>query len=324
MADKFYIGVDLGGTNIKAGVVAEDATVLCKTSTPTEADRGAGHIIDKICRVIETLRADCRLDPASIGGVGIGTPGTLDIRAGMVHLAPNMPLWRNVPVVDLVSKKTALKVVLENDANAAAFGEFWAGAGRGVSSLVMVTLGTGIGAGIIANGRLIHGDTDCAAELGHMIIEINGRQCACGNLGCLESYASAVSLVRRFQEAVAAGDDSSLAAAVRAGRPIEARDVCDAALAGDPLANRIFRETGVYLGIGIINILHMINPARVLISGGLIKAGDLLMNPIRETVEKRALPDAWRNCDIVFASLGEDAGFIGGAGCALTAFATSQ
>jgi glucokinase len=324
MAEKYYVGVDLGGTNIKAGVVTENAQVLVKTSMPTEADRGADHIFERICGAVSGLMEECGLRRDEIGGIGVGSPGTLDTRAGVVHFAPNMPLWSNVNVVERVCDGTSIKTVLENDANAAAYGEFWAGAGQGVSSIVMFTLGTGIGGGIIANGRLIHGTTDCAGELGHMVIEVQGRKCACGNWGCLEAYASADSLARRFREAVAAGGDSVLAEDVRQGRPVDARAVCDAALAGDKLAHRIFWETGLYLGVGIVNVMHTINPARVIISGGLIKAGDLLMRPIRETVEKRALPDAQRHCDIMFASLGEDAGFIGGAGCALAAFGISQ
>ncbi len=324
MAGEYYIGIDLGGTNIKGGVVSSDAEVMSSMSIPTEADKGADHIINRICSVVDEVTAAAGMTRQDIAGMGVGTPGTLDTKAGVVHLAPNMPLWRDIPVVERVQACTGIRTVLENDANAAAFGEFWAGAGKGTRSMVMVTLGTGIGAGIIAHGRLIHGDTDCAAELGHMIIERNGRLCACGNQGCLEAYASAVSLVRRFREAVEAGSKSVLADDGHAGDDLDARMICDAALAGDELANRIFHETGVFLGIGIVNILHMINPARLLISGGLIKAGDLLMKPVKATVEMKALPDARRNCDIVFASLGEDAGFIGGAGCALTAFGTSQ
>jgi glucokinase len=324
MATKHYIGVDLGGTNIKAGVVTENAQVVVKTVLATEADKGADHIIDRICRAVKTLMSESGLSREDIGGIGVGSPGTLDTKAGVVHYAPNMPLWADVNVVERVYERTGMKTVLENDANAAAYGEFWAGAGKGVSSIVMFTLGTGIGGGIIANGRLIHGTTDCAGELGHMTIEVEGRECACGNHGCLEAYASANSLARRFKEAVAAGGESVLSARLAGGGQVDSRAVCDAALAGDELALRIFWETGVYLGVGIVNIMHTINPARVIISGGLIKAGDLLMRPIKDTVERRALPDAKRNCDIVFASLGEDAGFIGGAGCALAAFGISQ
>jgi glucokinase len=324
MAEKCYIGVDLGGTNLKAGVVSPDARVLAKTSVPTQAHRGADFIIDNISKAIEDVRAKAGIPRDQVAGVGIGTPGTLDIAAGVVHYVPNMPLWRDVSVVERVVARTGYRVVLENDANAAAYGEYWVGAGRGVSSMVMLTLGTGIGSGIIANGRLIHGDTDCAGEIGHMVIEASGVKCACGNFGCLEAYASANSLVRRFREAIVAGEDSCLAEAARGTAPLEAKAIYEAATAGDMLANRIFHETAVYLGIGIVNVLHIINPARVVIAGGLINAGELLMGPVRRAVKERALPDSYRRCDIVFASLGEDAGFIGGAGCASVAFEISR
>jgi len=324
MSEEYYVGVDLGGTNIKAGIVTSGARVVAKTSAPTQCEKGADHIVNRIHDIIEDMRQRAKLPREAIRGLGIGSPGTLDIKAGVVHFVVNMPLWREIEVVKRVSEKTGFRVLLENDANAAAYGEYWAGAGRNVTSMVMFTVGTGIGGGIIANGRLIHGDTDCAAELGHMIIESQGRKCDCGNWGCLEAYASGNSLVKRFKEALDAGAESRLAAGVRAGRKITSFEISEAALAGDDLSNRIFAETGVYLGVGIVNVMHIINPACVVISGGLINAGELLMAPIRRTVQERALPDARRNCRIVFATLGEDAGFIGGAGCALAEFGTSR
>ncbi len=324
MEEKYYIGVDLGGTNIKAGMVTDRGKVIVKTSLPTEADKGPDYILDRICEAVENVRRRSGLHKEHIGGVGVGSPGTLDIKSGVVLYPPNLPGWRNVAVIEYVTNKTGLRAVLENDANAAAYGEYWAGAAKGAQSMVMFTLGTGIGGGIIVDGKLIHGNTDCAAELGHIIIEVNGRKCPCGNYGCLERYASANALATRFAEAVAEGAESSLAAKVKAGENVTSKMVYEAALEGDELSNRLFWETGTYLGIGIVNLLHTINPARVVLAGGLIGAGDLLMRPVRETVEKRALPDAQRNCVICFATLGEDAGLIGAAGCALAAFATSQ
>ncbi|MHC4712125.1 MAG: ROK family protein [Planctomycetota bacterium] len=324
MEEKYYIGVDLGGTNIKAGMVTDRGKVIVKTSLATEADRGPDHVLDRICEAVEGVRKKSGLSKEHIGGVGVGSPGTLDIESGVVLYPPNLPGWRNVPVIEYVSNKTNLKAVLENDANAAAYGEYWAGAAKGARSMVMFTLGTGIGGGIIVDGKLIHGNTDCAAELGHIIIEVDGRQCPCGNYGCLERYASANAVALRFAEAVAEGEESVLAEKVKAGEDVSSKMIYEAAVDGDKLANRILWETGTYLGIGIVSLLHTINPARVVLSGGLIGAGDLLMRPVRETVEKRALPDALRNCTICFATLGEDAGLIGAAGCALAAFAISQ
>lgn len=324
MEEKYYIGIDLGGTNIKGGMVTTQPKVIVKTSIPTEADKGPEHVLDRICEAVENVRKRSGLSRELIGGIGVGSPGTLDIKSGVVLYPPNLPGWRNVPLVEHVSKKTGMQAVLENDANAAAYGEYWAGAAKGAESMVMFTLGTGIGGGIIVHGRLVHGNTDCAAELGHIVIEVDGRECPCGNRGCLERYASANALATRFAEAVRAGEKSVLADRVNAGEHVDSKMIYEAATDGDELANKLYWETGTYLGIGVVNLLHTINPARVVLSGGLIGAGELLMRPVRETVEKRALPDAQRNCVICFATLGEDAGLIGAAGCALAAFGTSR
>jgi len=324
MEEKYYIGIDLGGTNIKAGMVTTKPKIIVKISMPTEADEGPEHVIDRICEAAENVRKRSGLSRELIGGIGVGSPGTLDIASGTVLYPPNLPGWRNVPLVEHVESKTGIQTVLENDANAAAFGEHWAGAGRGAESMVMFTLGTGIGGGIIVDGRLVHGNNDCAAELGHMVIEVDGRECACGNRGCLERYASANAVAARFAEAVNSGEDSVLAGKVAAGEKVDSKMIYQAALEGDELANKIYWETGTYLGIGVVNLLHTLNPARVVLGGGLIGAGELLMRPVRETVEKRALPDAQRNCVICCATLGEDAGLIGAAGCASAAFGTSQ
>jgi glucokinase len=324
MEEKYYIGVDLGGTNIKAGMVTDKAKVIVNTSIPTEAEKGPDYILDRICAAIESVRKRSGLSRENIGGVGVGAPGTLDIKAGLVLYPPNLPGWRNVPIIEHITKKTGLRAVLENDANAAAYGEYWAGAAKGAESAVMFTLGTGIGGGIIVHGQLVHGNTDCAAEFGHIIVEIEGRECPCGGHGCLERYASANALATRFAEAVLEGAESSLAARVRAGEKVTSRDVCEAAVEGDELSNKLLWETGMYLGVGIVNLMHTMNPARVVLAGGLAAAGELLMRPVRETVEKRAIPDAQRNCTICFATLGENAGLIGAAGCALAAFGTSR
>lgn len=324
MQEKYYIGVDLGGTNIKAGMVTRKPKIIVKTSIPTEADQGPEHVLKRICSAIETVRKRSGLNKDDIAGVGIGAPGTLSIKDGVVTYPPNLPGWRNVPVVEYVERETGLCIRLENDANAAAYAEYWVGAGQGANPLVMLTLGTGIGCGIMIDGEIVHGCTDSAGEFGHIVIEVNGRKCACGNWGCLEAYASANSLVRRFVEAVKEGEDSTLAEKVNAGEEVNSQMIEEAARAGDALSARIFRETGVYLGVGIVNMLHTLNPSRILLAGGLALADDLIMDPVVETVEKRALPDPWRGCSIKFAELGEDAGLIGAAGCALNAFGTSQ
>jgi len=324
MQERYFIGVDLGGTNIKAGLVTEKAKVIVKTSLATEAPNGPDHVLNRIVMAVNEVIRRSGLDGDRIAAIGVGSPGTLDTKTGVVLYPPNLPGWRNVPLIEYVEKKTGIRAVLENDANAAAYGEYWAGAAKGADPVVMFTLGTGIGGGIIIDGRLVHGNTDAGGELGHIVIEVEGRKCACGNRGCLERYASANAMAMRFAEAVAAGEQSSLAAKVDNGDEVTSKMIYEAALAGDDLANRIMWETGMFLGVGVVNMLHTINPARVVLAGGLAAAGDLLMRPVLETVEKRALPDTQRDCVICFATLGEDAGLIGAAGCALAAFGTSQ
>jgi glucokinase len=324
MTDKCFVGVDLGGTNIKAGCITADAEILSKISVPTEGERGQEHVIGRICGAVDSVLEGAGRPRDLVGGVGIGFPGTLDIKAGVVRYPANIPGCRNIPVVQRVRERTGFPVLLENDANAAAYAEYWVGAARDAGSMVMLTLGTGVGGGIVIDGKVLHGNTDCAGELGHMIIEVNGRKCGCGKWGCLEAYASATSLVKRFAEAVQAGHLTVLADHFKTGGKVSARDIYEAAIGGDEVSCRLFRETGSYLGMGIVNIMHTLNPARIVLSGGMIAAGDLLMRPIREMVEARALSDAQRNCEVIFAALGEDAGLLGAAGCALAEFGTSR
>jgi glucokinase len=213
---------------------------------------------------------------------------------------------------------------LENDANAAAFGEYWAGAGKGVSDLVMFTLGTGVGGGVIVDGRLLRGFFENGAELGHIIVQPRGRRCSCNQLGCLEAYSSAYFLARVAEEMIQAGEPSSLKAKVDAGQILMAEDIVAAAKAGDALATKVWDQACYYLGLAIVNMEHMTNPERVVLAGGLIAAGDFLL----ERVRKHAQDLTWNLLDdlpaVLFATLGNDAGFIGAAGCAWDAHRTGQ
>jgi len=231
----------------------------------------------------------------------------------VILFSPNLPCLNDIPIRDLVSEQLGVPVVLENDANAAAWGEKWAGAGKGAHSLVMFTLGTGIGGGIIIDDEIIHGSNNVAAELGHQTIIWDGEKCACGNIGCVERYASCPGMVRRMEAAIARGEPSKLSG------DFEAADITKAAQAGDETARRIVEETGRMLGTVATNMMHILNPQMVIFAGGMIAAGDLLLNPIRDEVEKRALEASKEGCQVVFARLGGDAGLIGAAGCALKA-----
>jgi glucokinase len=331
MAD-YLLGIDLGGTNVSVGCVDDTGRIITKHAVPLGKPKTRKEVLESIYAVTEETLKRAGMRPGQVRAIGIATPGTLDIARGVVVSATNLPEWEDVPLRDLIQKRFAAPTVLENDANAAAWGEYWAGVGKEtrlveggpVSSLVMLTLGTGIGGGIVINGKVWHGFKDAAAELGHVTIDFRGRQCACGQLGCLEAYASADSTVRRFLEAVKSGSASNLERIVREHpETVSSRLIYEEALKGDALSRKTMEETGFYLGVGIVSILHFLNPQMVVLTGGLTGAGTMLMDPLMRVVQERALTRSREDAKIVFARLGVDAGFIGAAGCALTALGTS-
>jgi glucokinase len=309
----YTIGIDLGGTNIKGGVCDERGALLARHSIDTQADRGVEHVLARMAQLVQELLAQAKLDPDQVAGVGVGAPGPMSHADGVIYGAPNLPGFVKVPLRDRFAALTGLRVVLENDANAAAFGEFAAGAGKDVQTLVMLTLGTGIGGGVVLEGKLWRGCFDNAGEIGHTVIVPGGRACPCGQEGCLERYASANAVAERLREEVRAGADSLLKAKVLADEALDARDVLAARRQGDPLAARIWGETCCYLALGIVNLRHLINPELVVLAGGLINAGEWLLQPVRECFDRlswKIAPDAPR---IALATLGTDAGTIGAA-----------
>lgn len=320
----YLVGIDLGGTNINVGVTDDVGKVITKHAVPLGSPKTRHDVLDAIYRAAEETLSRAGMEADAVRAIGIATPGMLDIENGVVVKASNLPDWENVALRDLVRKRFGVPTVLENDANAAAWGEYWAGAGKEVASMVMLTLGTGIGGGIVIDGKLWHGFRDSAAEIGHVTIDYDGRKCACGNIGCLEAYASAASTVRRFIEAVRSGKSSNLERMVQE-RPegVTSKMIYEEALKGDGLCRKIMEETGFYLGVGIVSVLHFLNPEMVVLTGGLTGAGSMLMDPVKRVVSERALPRFREDLQIVFARLGEDAGFIGAAGCALSGSETS-
>lgn len=318
---KWMIGVDLGGTNIVVGVLPIDGgngNVLALKSEPTDAERGAKYVVDKIVLLIEEARAEVVAEHGGtrtdFAGIGIGAPGPLNRATGTVIQSPNLG-WRNFPLRDLISNAVNLPAVLDNDANCATYGEWWLGAGRNVDTLIGLTLGTGIGGGIVLNGEIFHGVSDAAGEIGHMTIEANGRKCPCGNYGCLEAYASGPAIARRAIEGLEAGVESLLADLVSDRlEQITAATVYEAAIHGDPYANEVMRETAKFLGAGVANVINIFNPDMIVISGGVTKAGDHLFVPLRSEVRRRAFKSALDACQICPAQLPGTAGVIGAAG----------
>ncbi len=310
----YVIGIDLGGTNLKAGIVDTDGKILHRLSIKTNSHANSQAISDQIFSLIDEIIQSSPVKESDVIGVGLGSPGLVDKKGETILFSPNLPRWRNIPIKRIVAERFSKPCVLENDANAAAWGEKWVGVGKGASSLVMLTLGTGIGGGIIIDNKLWRGANNVAAEIGHMVIQVDGPQCNCGNRGCVEVYASATGMVRRFREALKSGALSS----VKISDEITAKMINDAALQGDRTSLAIMEETGRYLGIALINIMHVLNPEMIVLAGGMIDSGELLMNPIRQVVRQGAFEASYKDTNIVFSKLGNDAGIIGAAGCLLT------
>lgn len=318
VSGKWLVGVDLGGTNIVVGVLpVSGGDVLALRTMPTESHRGAKFVVDRMVAMIEESIAEVLSrhggSREDFAGVGIGSPGPLDRATGTVINTPNLG-WRNFPLRDLISNAVGLPATLDNDGNCAIFGEWWLGAGRDVDTLVGLTLGTGIGGAIILNGEIFHGVSDVAGEIGHMTIDSTGRKCKCGNYGCLEAYASGPAIAARAVEGIEAGAESMLSDMVggRLGE-ITAATVYEAVVLGDLYANEVMRETAKFLGTGVANIINILNPAMVVIAGGVTRAGDHLFVPLRAEVRRRAFRSAEEACQIVPAQLPGRAGVIGAA-----------
>lgn len=312
--ERMNVAVDLGGTHVRVALTDRSLALRNKTVESTDHSRGASSVIEQIVRIAgEALRQTDRTW-RDIDCMAVASPGPLDARTGMVFAPPNMSGWGDVPLGPELEARTGVAVTVVNDANAASFGEFHFGAGRGLRNLVYLTVSTGIGGGVVVDGRLLGGSAGTAAEIGHHTIDLHGPLCKCGSIGCLEMLASGTSIARRFQEALDAGEESSLRPGP--GSPITAAGVAHAAETGDTLAARIFRQSAEALGFGIVNCIHIFNPDVVALGGGVTRAGPLLFDPVREIVERHTMPVQRAAVRVVPAELGEDVGLIGAAAVA--------
>ncbi len=313
-----FVGLDVGGSAMKAGVVDDTGQPLSSVSLATEAYKGQEFGLERMCETIRLAIAEAGLRLEQIQAIGVATPGTMDIPAGIILDPPNLRPWQNVPVRRHIQEHFQVPTAFQNDANAAAFGEFWVGAGKEAHSMVLYTLGTGVGGGIVIGDLVIEGEHSHGAELGHMKIEMtNPRQCGCGRWGCLEAYASATAVVKRAREALAVdGGMSSLHQVLKDRKgEITSKDIFDAAAAGDALAEKIVEETAFYLAVGTTNLMHTIDPDMVVFGGGMIAAGEAFLDLIRRQVKHLAFPVPAEKTQIRYAQLGSDAGFIGAAAC---------
>jgi len=313
---RFVLGVDIGGTNLVVGSVAEDgSTVVATASEPTHSEAGATDVVDRLVGLAERAIANTRREApgGEILGVGVGAPGPLDTKRGIVLLTPNLG-WVNMPLRQLIHDRLSLPAALDNDANCAVLGEWWVGAARGARHAIGITIGTGIGGGIIIDGKLYHGASDVAGEIGHTTIDTEGRRCKCGNYGCLEAYASGPNIALRAVEELEAGAESRLRALVEGDLgKVTAQTVYQAAADGDELALEVVNDTAKFLGVGIGNLLNVFNPEVVVVCGGVTLAGDHLFEPLRREVARRAFKPAVAACRIVPGELAGTAGVYGAA-----------
>jgi glucokinase len=315
------VGIDLGGTFIKFVLVDEERGPSESMQLPTPLDRGPAGVVEQMAAGSRQLMAAHGLSDEDIVGVGIGSPGPINIAKGLVLATPNLPGLDNCPLRDLVSEALGFPAVLENDANAAAYGEYIAGAGKGTGDMVMLTLGTGVGGGVVIDGKLLHGRHDAGAELGHIILVPDGEPCGCGQRGCLEQYASATFLARRTTRRIREeGAASSLEKVLEAKGEIDARDINEARRAGDKLAGEMWDEAIRYLAQGCVDLCRIFDPDRIVLAGGMTKAGDDLMGPLRKHFAELDWTLMATPTEIAIASLGNDAGSIGAAGVAWQAF----
>lgn len=311
---KVVLAADMGGTNIRMAAVGREGNILSRKSTRTPVSDGAEAIVDELI----LLAADVCEGIGSALTMGIAAPGAIDAAAGKILQSPNIPSVDEFELAPRLAEKLGLRVILENDANAAAIGESWIGASRGISNSICVTLGTGVGGGVIIDGKLLRGATGAAGEIGHMSVVYNGEPCGCGSFGCIEQYASATAIVRMAAETVQNTNeyrDSPLAGRTE----FTSEDVYDAGAAGDAAALAVFRSMGEYLGTSLAGLVNLLNPELIVIGGGAAAGWDLFIGHTRELIDKKAYRRSAERVKIVRAILGDDAGIIGAAKLALDA-----
>ena len=310
---KYYVGIDLGGTNIVAGVVDENYNIIAKASTKTNCPRPEKEIADDMARMAIEAVKNAKLTMDQIEWIGVGTPGIANSETGIIEYSNNLG-FKNTPMVKYIQESIDKPVFIENDANAAAYGEFVAGAAKGAKNAVCITLGTGVGGGIIIDGKIYSGSNFAGAEIGHTVIEVDGAQCSCGRKGCFEAYSSATGLIRMTKEAIAEHPDSIMAKTAEEKGKVTARTSFDCMRAGDKYAKAVVDKYIKYLAAGITNTINIFQPDILCIGGGVCNEGDPLLLPMKELVAKEVYTrNSPKNTEIVIAKLGNDAGIIGAA-----------
>lgn len=307
-----FIGVDLGGATLKGALVTSAGELVQETRINIEL-KDPEALFDQVVSAVIALRDDKNAGGRA-AGIGIGIPGLVNRITNRIEVMPNLPALSEIDITAELSRKTGLPVILDNDANAAAYGELQVGAARGRREVFFVTMGTGIGAGLIINGQIYRGAAGFAGEFGHMTIDPEGIECACGNIGCLETIASGPNIVRRTRERLFRDRTSSLSRlAIPRDREFTAEDIAHAAREGDEMAQLMMERTGMFLGIALAAVVNLLNVEMVVMGGGVMDAGDLVLKPTIKETRRRAFPPSFNSCEIVIAKLGLTAGMIGAA-----------
>jgi len=311
---QFTIGIDLGGTNIKAAIFNDSFNTIIEESISTEAALGPKHVLNRISELLSKMFQTANINHSDIRCMGMGIPGLLNPHEGLSIFSPNFPQWENIHVVNYMNSIFEFPTYIDNDVRVNLYGEWHHGSGIGYENVVLITLGTGLGAGIVSDGKITYGKTSSAGEIGHMNMYRQGRPCKCGSSGCLGRYVSAVGMVNTFKEKLIQGHSSIIQNWVEPDQSeITAKMISDAYDLGDNLAIEVMHETGTILGFGLSNVINLFNPEVIIVGGGMSAAGDRLLNTVRETVEKHALKLSRGACQIQTAQLGARAGMIGAA-----------
>lgn len=310
--EKFYLGIDLGGTKIAVALVDSSGHIVSNSRDWTKAEEGREKVLARICGLVDKVLHEAKTPRGQVTGLGIGAPGAIDRHMGIVHSMTNLPGWEDFSLKEYFGKIYRIPVVLDNDANAAALGEYLFGAGQGFADMIYITVSTGVGGGIISDGHLLHGTWGMAGEVGHMVLDPNGELCNCGNRGCWETISSGTAIAREAKRQLELGGKSLITELVPPGGEVKAEHVFQARLQGDLMAKALTDRALDYLGIGVANLVNVLSPGRVVIGGGVTNAGEILFQAVRNKVDELAFGPAVR-VEIVPAKLGTKAGVIGAA-----------
>jgi glucokinase len=297
-AASLYIGMDLGGTTFKALALTAEGTIVGRIQQDTQAARGPQVVVQRMIDALRQLQGETEADTHRLAAVGFGVPGILDLPEGIIRRSPNLPGWEGFNLRTALKQHLNLPIAIENDANAAVVGEMWLGAGRGTRHFIMLTLGTGVGGGVIVEGKIVHGVRGYGGELGHTVVDPNGHPCGCGSQGCLEQYASGTAIARLAEP--------------HYGK-VTARDVAEAAQRGEPPALEVYRQVGHYLGIACASFANMLNPECIAIGGGAANAFPLFIDALQASMRQRAFAEVCASVRVVHAQCGNDAGGFGAA-----------